>query len=140
MRGLDFIDTNILVYAYDTGSPDKQHIARSILTMAVKEENGILSTQVLSEFISVLTRKINRTLSYREALDLIESIQFPRVLEVDFPMVKRAVHIADVYSISYRDGLIMSAAERGGCDRLLSEDLNNGQQYGTVTVFNPFLV
>lgn len=140
MKGLDFIDTNILVYAYDTGSPDKQRIARSILTMAVKEENGIVSTQVLSEFISVLTRKINKVLSYSEALDLIESIQFPRVLEVDFPMVKRAVRLADLYSILYWDGLIMAAAERGGCDRLLSEDLNNGQQYGSVTVFNPFLV
>lgn len=138
MNGLDFIDTNILVYAYDSANPEKQKIAQSILTQAINNENAIVSTQVLGEFFTVITRKAKPSLSNNEALEIIECMRFARIQEIDFPMVKKAIEICDNYSISYWDSLIISAAERAGCECLLSEDLNNGQKYNTVVVSNPF--
>ena len=134
----DFIDTNILVYAYDVSEPEKQKTAQSILTQAVKKENAIVSTQVLSEFFIVVTSKIHNPMSINEASEVIECMRFARILEVDFSMVRKAIEICGNYSISYWDSLIISAAERAGCKRLLSEDLNNGQKYNTVVVHNPF--
>ena len=139
MSGLDFLDTNILVYAYDSAAPEKQKTAQNILTQAVSQENGLVSTQVLGEFFTVITRKVKNSLSNDEALNIIRCMKFARILEVDFPMVLKGIEICNRYSISYWDSLIISAAERAGCERVVSEDLNDGQKYNSVVVYNPFL-
>jgi predicted nucleic acid-binding protein len=56
----------------------------------------------------------------------------------DADLVRRAVESRDTYGIHLYDGMIVAAAECGGCERLWSEDLNSGQQYFGVTVENPF--
>jgi len=71
MSGLDFLDTNILVYAYDSSTPEKQKIAQSILTQAVNNENAFVSTQVLGEFFTVITHKVKNSIGKDEALDII---------------------------------------------------------------------
>ena len=139
MSGFDFLDTNILVYAYDSSTPEKQKIAQSILMQAVNNENAFVSTQVLGEFFTVITHKVKNSLGKNEALDIIRCLKFARILEVDYPMVIKGIEICRRYSISYWDSLIISAAERAGCKRLLSEDLNDGQKYNSVVVHNPFL-
>ena len=60
------------------------------------------------------------------------------VVAVDLPLVRSAVDASQRYGISYWDALIIAAAERAGCTRILSEDLNSGQIYNGVPVFNPF--
>jgi predicted nucleic acid-binding protein len=61
-----------------------------------------------------------------------------RVVDIDAPMVVRAIDIGQRWKISYWDGLIVAAAERAGCNVLCSEDFSGGQRYGRVTVRNPF--
>lgn len=57
---------------------------------------------------------------------------------VDTPLVWRAAARSIADQLSFRDALIVEAAVDSGCQRLYSEDLQNGRVYGTVTVRNPF--
>lgn len=71
MKGDDFFDTNILVYAYDEHEPKKQRIAQEILLSAVTSERGVLSTQVLNEFVTMVTRKIPKPLTLKKNREII---------------------------------------------------------------------
>ena len=138
MKGADFIDTNILVYAYDNHFPDKQQRAQEILIRAVKNGSGVLSTQVLGEFFTVVTEKIKVPLSVKNARDIIKYMGSMPVQEIDLLIVNRAIDTLEQYKISYWDSLIIAAAERAGCNHILSEDLNAGQKYYEMEVINPF--
>ena len=138
MSGLDFLDTNILVYAYDSSTPEKQKIAQSILTQAVNNENAFVSTQVLGEFITVITHKVKNSIGKDEALDIIICLKFARILEVDFPMVIKGIEICRRYSISYWDSLIISAAKSANYSMVLTEDMNDGQVIEGVKIQSPF--
>jgi len=139
MKGADFIDTSIIVYAYDNHFPDKQQRAREIIINAVRSGNGVLSTQVLGEFFTVVTRKINMPLSVRNARGIIKYMGNMRVQEIDSLIVERALDTLEQYKISYWDSLIIAAAERAQCKRILSEDLNAGQKYHGIEIINPFI-
>ena len=138
MKGADFIDTNIIVYAYDNHFPDKQQRAREIIISAVRSGNGVLSTQVLGEFFTVVTRKIKMPLSVRNTRSIIKYMGNMRVQEIDLLIVERALDTLEQYKISYWDSLIIAAAERAQCKRILSEDLNAGQKYHGIEIINPF--
>ena len=139
MKGADFFDTNILVYAYDRHSPDKQQTAQNIILSGIREGNGVLSTQVLSEFFVIVTKKIDKPLSVRDARDIIKYMGQMKVQEIDVLIIERALDALEQYKISYWDSLIIAAAERAQCNRILSEDLNAGQIYHGIEVTNPFL-
>jgi predicted nucleic acid-binding protein len=139
MKGANFFDTNILVYAYDNHFPDKQQRAREVIISAVKNGNGVLSTQVLGEFFTVVTKKINEPLSVRDARSIIQYMGSMPVQEIDLLIVKRAIDTLEQYKISYWDSLIIAAAERAQCKRILSEDLNAGQIYHGIEITNPFV-
>ena len=138
MKGADFFDTNILVYAYDSHLPDKQQKAQNIVLSGVREGNGVLSTQVLGEFFMVVTKKINKPLSVSDARDIIKYMGRMKVQEIDVLIVERALDTLERYKISYWDALIIAAAERAQCKRILSEDLNAGQIYHGIEITNPF--
>ena len=133
-----FIDSNIIVYAYDNHEPEKQAIARKIITSAIEEESGIISAQVLGEFFVVVTRKIRSPLSVKEAERIIHLLSVLTVVEIDLSLVKRAIEIQKEYAISYWDSLILASAEKAGCSTVFSEDLNEGQKYNHILVENPF--
>ena len=133
-----FIDSNIIVYAYDRHEPKKQAIAQTILTSAIKEESAVLSAQVLEEFYVVVTGKIKNPLSAEKAEKIVHILSALPVSEIDLSLVKRAIEIQKEYGILYWDSLIIATAERAGCTKVLSEDLNQGQKYNNVLVENPF--
>ena len=140
MADRDFFDTNVLVYAIDYRDPEKQTRARALLTDAIENNTGALSTQVLSEFFTVSTsrRRVPQPLSPADARLIVEQISVMPVIGVDLSLVRRAIDTSQRYGISYWDGLIIAAAERAGCTRLISQDLNAGQSYNGVMVVNPF--
>jgi predicted nucleic acid-binding protein len=138
MSGKIFIDSNIIVYAYDRHEPTKQAIAQTILTTAIKDESAILSVQVLGEFFVVVTRRIKNPLSAKEAEKIVHILSVLPVSEIDLSLVKRAIETQKEYGISYWDSLIIATAERAGCVKVLSEDLSEGQKYNNVLVENPF--
>jgi predicted nucleic acid-binding protein len=132
-----FLDTNILVYLFDHDEPDKAQRARDILEQAEPGELA-LSTQVLSEFYVVVTRKLARPLDTVRAAQAIDWLSLLQIVPIDPALVKTAIQTSHSSRLSYWDGLIVAAAAAGGCESLLTEDLNHGQVIGSVRVENPF--
>jgi predicted nucleic acid-binding protein len=129
---------NILVYAYDNDDPEKQDKAQKLLTVGIEQENLVLSVQVLGEFFNAATRNIPQPLTADEVGEIINTLSVLPIQEVDLAMVNRAVDTHKKYQISYRDSLIVSAAERAGCTEIITEDLSDGQSYHDIRVRNPF--
>ncbi len=131
-----FLDTNILVYAVDTtrGAAHKRQIAREIL-----RRGGFgISTQVLQEFFVTVTRKLKRPLSASTAARWVDQLCCAELIGLDVSLVKLGIAYSSRYQISYWDGAIIAAAEALGASKLYSEDLSDGQSYGSVKVVNPF--
>jgi len=133
-----FFDTNIFVYAYDSYDPIKQKKAQDILIRGIRNGDSVISTQVLGEFFTVVTRKIRHPISMNDAMQIVKNISVMDVQEINLSVVERALETVDMYKISYRDSLIVAAAERAGCERIVTEDLNNGRRYHGMIVVNPF--
>ena len=134
----DFFDTNVLVYGYDRRDPAKMARALDLLSDAIESGTGVVSAQVLSEFFNVVTRRLPDPLSFEVAGTIVGEIAAMPVVEIDATLVQRAIGVCRRYRISYWDALIVAAAERARCSRILSEDLNPGQSYDGVVVVNPF--
>ncbi len=137
-QALYFLDTNILVYAYDTHQPQKMNIARQILRQGMLEKNVILSAQVLGEFFVVVTKKIKEPLAPASALEIIDTLGVLSLVDMDHWLVVKAITNHLQYKISYWDALIVAAAERSGCNTLLTEDLKEAELYNGVKAHNPF--
>ncbi|MGI8828116.1 MAG: PIN domain-containing protein [Chloroflexota bacterium] len=133
-----FVDTNILVYAYDVDSGRKHEVAREHVTRLWGSRLGILSTQVLQEFYVTVTRKLSSRLDPTVARRLVATYQSWPVQLVDVASVLEAIDIAERHQLSFWDGLIVTAARRAGARRVLSEDFRPGRNIEGVLIENPF--
>lgn len=131
-----FLDTNVAVYAYDRDEPAKREVARGILEN--RNEPLVVSTQVLAEFYWVATRRLTRPLTEAEAADVVYALAELTVIGADAELVRSGISLARERQIASWDALIVRAAQVGGCDRLLSEDLQDGTGFDGVRVENPF--
>jgi predicted nucleic acid-binding protein len=132
-----FLDTNVVVYAHDHGAPHKRR--RAIELLRSGDDDFVISTQVLSEFYWVVTRKLAPPLDGSEALLATRLLASLPVVTVDRDLVLSAVDTVHDHRLGLWDALIIEAAARGGCDRLLTEDLGHGDVIRGVRVVNPFL-
>ena len=132
------MDTNVLVYAYDRRDISKRSQAQELLTTGIEDETAVISVQVLGEFFTVVTQRIQNPLSTEEAQEVVNLISVLPVMELDLALVRRAISTHLRYQISYWDALIVAAAESAGCAQIFSEDLNPGQSYHGIVVVNPF--
>src|SRR5205823_2464226 len=121
-------------YAFDADDPAKQRRAARIVAEALRDSAAAISAQVLGEFFVTITRKIKQPMSADDAIGVIQSLTPATHIDIDRPLVAAAIDLHRRYQISYWDGLIIAAAERAGCTKVLSEDLSDGQRYGTVVV------
>jgi predicted nucleic acid-binding protein len=137
MPGHDFLDTNILVYAYDISDPAKQRVAQDLVRKAVAGEL-VISTQVLAEFAATLLHKLSPAPSSQDVIALLDTLAPIRIIPPDHETVRRAVEAKSAYGLHFYDGMIVAAAERAGCERIWSEDFNPGQKYFGIAVSNPF--
>ncbi len=137
MSAPDFLDSNILVYAYDITDPRKQAIAQDLLRKALVGEI-VISTQVLAEFAATLLHKLSPAPRPEDVIALLDTFAPIKVILPDEGMVRRAVEVRAAYGLHFYDGMIVAGAERAGCERIWSEDLNTGPKYFGVTVSNPF--
>jgi predicted nucleic acid-binding protein len=137
MPGPDFLDTNILVYAYDVTDSAKQSVAQDMIRRAVTG-GLVISAQVLSEFAATLLHKLTPAPSASDVIALLDTLAPIRLILPDHEIVRRAVEARAAYGLHFYDGMIVAAAERAGCERIWSEDFNTGQKYFGVTVANPF--
>jgi predicted nucleic acid-binding protein len=133
-----FFDTSILIYAVDEGEPEKLGIARALVEEHLVEGDGMISVQVLREFYSA-SRRLSRPLSDEQAQEMVRYLSTFRTLAEDTGMVLGAIHLSREYTLSFWDALIAEAALTGGANRLLTEDLQHGQEIEGLRVENPFL-
>lgn len=133
-----FVDSNVLVYACDASEPVKQARASAWLERLWRTRTGHLSTQVLHEAYVTMTRKLRPGMPPADARDVLRDLLAWRPLALDGPLLEAAWGVQDRYGISFWDALVVAAANRCGCDHLLTEDLPDGQVYWEVTVVDPF--
>jgi predicted nucleic acid-binding protein len=137
-RAPAFVDTNVLVYAFEKSDSPKKQIARRLIDKLMKEDRLRLSTQVMQELFVTLTRKVSRPCSNAEALAALEDLSAWPVVTVDYPAIRAAVGLAGEAKLSFWDALVVVAAARTGATALYTEDSNNGQEILGVRVINPF--
>jgi predicted nucleic acid-binding protein len=137
MASRTFVDTNVLVYLFDSDSPDKQSRARAALQQALERGAVVISTQVLQEFFVTVTRKLTRPLAARAAEAALRSLMELSVVQIDPELVLAAALSSRRDRISFWDSLILAAASAAGCQEVLSEDLQHGQSFAGVRVANP---
>jgi len=127
-----FLDTNVIVYAFS--SDDR----RTEKAEALLQAGGVISVQVLNEFVSVCRRKLGRT--WNEVVDALGVVNVllgpPEPLTME--LHEAAIGLARRLRFSIYDGLIVAAALHAGCPILYSEDFRHGQVIEHLTIRNPF--
>jgi predicted nucleic acid-binding protein len=136
---ITFVDTNVLVYAYDLDEPDKRKRANEWLSTLWRGNGGAISTQVMQEFYNTVTRKFAQQMAALTAREVLATYSAWRVVSPDLSLVLDASKLEERDSVSFWDALIVEAAKRVGATRLLTEDLQHGRRFGSVTVENPFV-
>ena len=137
MPAVEFLDTNILVYAYDVSHPAKQRTAQGFLRQALAGQM-VISPQVLAEFSATLLHKVSPSVRPEDLTAILDALSPIKVVATDADIVRRAVEAHAEYKVHFYDGMIIASAERGRCTRLWSEDFNSGQEYFGVVAKNPF--
>jgi predicted nucleic acid-binding protein len=133
-----FVDTNVLVYAYDRGAGSKHERALGLVEKLWMEGSGALSTQVLQEFYVNVRRKARKPISHKQARSLIADYMSWDPVVNDGASMLEAIDVEQHYKLSFWDSLIVVAAQKSGASVLFSEDFNDGQKFGPVQVLNPF--
>jgi predicted nucleic acid-binding protein len=134
--GKVFFDTNILLYMYGGSDLKKRALAAQLFYRYTASDDLLVSTQVVQEFYSAGGRKVG--MPRGELQKITQKLLDLPLITVGPSEILAAIDIEQRYQISFWDALILAAAESGGADVLYTEGLNHGQQYGTVTVHNPF--
>ena len=137
MAGL-FLDTNVLLYAARNKLVGIDALKRPVALDLIGNHEFTVSGQVLAEFYHNAIKDGPHQLPVDEADDWIDRLAFMPCVAVDRNLVKAGAALAHRYKISYWDGAIVAAAHEGDADLLYTEDLNDGQRYGSVTAINPF--
>jgi predicted nucleic acid-binding protein len=135
-----FLDTNVLIYAYDVSAGQKHEIAKNLLIDLWNSGLGLLSTQVLQEFFVNVVQKIPHPMSIEMASEIIRDFLKWDVVINNGDSILESIEICKRYGYSFWDSLIIEAALRGGAETLLSEDLSPGQTINGMTIRNPFHV
>jgi predicted nucleic acid-binding protein len=131
-----FFDTNVLLYMYSGADRAKQGRAQELVREHSLSGGMLLSTQVVQEFYAAGSRKLG--MPRRELQQATAALlDLPLVL-IGPSHITAAIQMEERYNISFWDSLIVAAAESGDAEILYTEDLNDGQQYGRVTVRKPF--
>lgn len=134
-----FVDTNLWVYRLDRREPEKSIFVREWIRKLATEHEIVVSTQVMIELRSVLTRKFTPPLSPSDTRVALEILSAFEVVGAHPSLVLDAHELAVRERLSWFDALILESAIRSSCDVLFSEDFDHQRRFGTLTVLNPFL-
>lgn len=131
------VDTNILLYAISRDDEEQTKMVRA--NELLSSRDVAVSVQVLQEFYVQATRDSRADrLTHEQAAALVDSFRRFPVQETTVGVALAAISSRQRFGISYWDAAILEAARALGCDVVLSEDLNDGQDYAGVRVENPF--
>jgi predicted nucleic acid-binding protein len=133
-----FLDTNILVYAFDVSAGQKHEVAKRIVIDLWNTKDGILSTQVLQEFFVSVTKKIPKPMDAGLAREIVSDFLKWHIVINDENSLLEAIDIHIRYNYSFWDSLLIQAAIRSGAVLLLTEDLTDSQEIKGISIKNPF--
>jgi predicted nucleic acid-binding protein len=134
-----FLDTKVLVYSFDRIDPRKRAIAQDLISAGLESGAGIISYQVVEEFLDVATRKFVIPLTAADAQRYLSVVLEPLCEVYSSPeLFHQALEIADAWRLSFHDSLIVAAALQADCRILYSEDLQDGLKIRGLSVRNPF--
>lgn len=140
MKDNYFVDTNVLVYWFDKSEEKKNIRANGLIRNFKDTSNLFISSQVLNEFISIVTKKIEHPILFehlKEVLLIISDVFY--ISPITFKNTFSAIDLKMKYQFSYWDSLIISSALENGCNRLYTEDLQDGQIIEEkLDIINPF--
>jgi predicted nucleic acid-binding protein len=134
-----FVDTNILMQAHDKAAGAKHERAKALMEELWRDRTGVVSTQVLQELAVNLRKKVRQPLDVKATRDLVADYLTWQVIVNGGEAILDALEIEKRYQISFWDALIVQAAQSSGAEVLYSEDLADGQHYGSIHVLNPFV-
>lgn len=130
-----FVDTNVLVYAVDHAETRRQEVALEVVSAIRASGYGVVSTQVMQEFFSVLVRKLGvQPVDARRLTLTLNDFEVISLTPID---VEAAMNLTILHKLSFWDTLILAAATAAGCKRIYSEDFHAGKLLG-LTIVNPF--
>ncbi len=134
-----FLDTNILIYAYDISAGKKNEIARKLVVDLWETQSGCLSTQVLQEFFVCVTKKIPKPLDINRAKEIVHDLLNWNIVVNDGGTIIKAINIHLDYKFSFWDSLIIQSAINGGAETLYTEDFVGAEKIKGVEITNPFV-
>lgn len=136
MSARTFLDTNVLLYTDDADNVVKQSIALTVVEQAQASGTGVISLQVLTEYMSASTKKLHVPVDIAAAkVKLFAQFEVVQLAPHDV-LSAAALHVE--HSLAWWDALIVQAALKADCSLLITEDLQDGRQFGKLTVRNPF--
>jgi len=133
-----FVDTNVLVYAEDRDAKARHEVARELIVKLWDNRSGVLSVQVLQEFYVNVTRKLKKPLSLAKAKEIVNEYLTWTVVVNTGQLLTDAIELQQKAQLSFWDAMVVGAALEAECTELYSEDLNDGQRFGSVVIVNPF--
>lgn len=134
-----FLDTNILVYSFDHSDSAKQAEAVRLIKAALQTGKGVISSQVVQEFINVATKKFEAAVTIEDRRKYLDSVLsgLCRVF-TSIELYQHAFDVMERWGYSHYDSLIIAAALQEDCEILYSEDLHNNQKIRGLTIIDPF--
>lgn len=132
-----FVDTNVLVYAYDVSAGYKHERAKEIIESLWRTRAGCVSIQVLQEFLVNVTRKIPNPLPTIQAKQILSDLGYWKTHSPSARNVVEAIELHERLELSFWEAMIVRSASSLGCGILYTENLNAGQVYSGVRVENP---
>ena len=134
----EFVDANVLVYAFDSSAAGKQRAAQALIERLWESGAGCISIQVLQEFFVTITRKVTRPLSVDEGADRVHEFATWKVFAPAAGDVLAAIALHKQAQINFWDAMVVQAAAELGCDVLWTEDLGDTQVLRGVRIRDPF--
>jgi predicted nucleic acid-binding protein len=135
-----FLDTNIFVYSFDKSAPAKARISSQLIRQAVAIRTGIVSYQVVQEFLNVALRRFSQPMTTAEGEQYLSTVFRPLLaVHSSQTLYSEALRLQDRHRLSWYDSLIVAAAMEAECGVLYSEDLQHGKKFGALQIRNPYI-
>ena len=131
------LDTNVLVYAIDHLAGDKHEVCKDLMRRSASAD-CVLTAIALGEFFVAITRKGKMPVSHAAAQVRDWGEVFP-VVGLDAADIQVAIAAAEKRRFGFWDACVLASAQAGGCSIVLSEDMADGAQLGSVVVRRPFV-
>jgi predicted nucleic acid-binding protein len=135
-----FLDTNIFVYSFDTSAPVKAKKALALVRQAVDTGRGIVSDQVVQEFLNVALRRFPQPFTVAEAEQYLVTVFRPLLAIHSSPaLYQEALRLTGKHRLAWYDSLVVAAALEGECKTLFTEGLQDGREVEGLKIENPFV-